>query len=216
MADESKVDEVSSMADKLKLPPLVSSVYATPLFRRGLEPINLPGFGDVSNDQPGIFISDGFVFPPSEHENLPIEPDVNENDKGKENSCVDDEWCYVTPEEVDDISDEHQSVRGGLPSANGTAYPDSKTPEVHSKHVKDHITGNSDLPCEGWWKRKTTYIFHHIKGVTTVCSVVAAGAVVGFVVMGQRFHQDNWHFQQIHLSVSSEVCYQSLSEEGSI
>ncbi|KAK3126887.1 hypothetical protein QOZ80_7AG0564530 [Eleusine coracana subsp. coracana] len=149
------------------MPSLIPSVYATPLFRGGLEPINLPGFGDVSNDQPGI-VSEGFVFPPSEHENLPIEPDVDElnsNDNGKE---------------------------------------DSKTPEVHSKEKKDHITCNSDVPCEGWWKRKSTYIFHHIKGVTTVCSVVAAGAVVGFVVMGQRFQHDNWHLHQINFSVSSE------------
>jgi hypothetical protein len=42
--------------------------------------------------------------------------------------------------------------------------------------------------------------------VTTLCSVVAAGAVVGFVVMGQRWQQDHWHLHQFKFSVSGEVC----------
>ncbi|TVU39460.1 hypothetical protein EJB05_12880, partial [Eragrostis curvula] len=201
MADDSKVNDVPSVADEWDMPSLISSLYATPLLRRGLDPINLPGFGDVSNEQQGIFVSDGFVFPPSEHENLPINPEVDElntNDDGKEGGCAEsnEEWCYITPEEVD-ICDENLS-------ADQTACPDSKTTEIHAKQEKDHTTCNSDIPREGWWKRKSTYIFHHIKGVTTVCSVVAAGAVVGFVVMGQRFQQDNWHLHQFHFSISSE------------
>jgi hypothetical protein len=46
--------------------------------------------------------------------------------------------------------------------------------------------------------------------VTTLCSVVAAGAVVGFVVMGQRWQQDHWHLHQFKFSVSGEVCHLSF------
>ncbi|GJN37209.1 hypothetical protein PR202_gb26167 [Eleusine coracana subsp. coracana] len=151
MADENKVNETSSAIDAWDMPSLISSVYATPLFRRGLEPINLPGFGDVSNDQPGI-VSEGSVFPPSEHENLPIEPDVDElisNDSGKEGSCAgsNDEWCYVTPEEVD----EKLSVTDDLPSANETTDSDSKTPESMSRviglfsRLKDGLSGGQQI-----------------------------------------------------------------------
>uniref|UniRef100_A0A0A9F819 ATG8-interacting protein 1 n=1 Tax=Arundo donax TaxID=35708 RepID=A0A0A9F819_ARUDO len=208
MEDDNKDTEVSSVWD---LPSLTSSVYPSPLFRRGFDPIYLPGYGDVSNDQqgthPGLF-TDGFVFPPSEHENLPVElelDELNTNNDGKEGSAeINDEWCHVEPEEVDDLSDENLSYRSDLPSANETTLPDSTATEKHAKQEKDHTLCKSDLPCEGWWKRKSTYLFHRIKGVTTVCSVVAAGAVVGFVIMGQRFQQDNWHLHQFHLSVSSE------------
>ncbi|XP_062189768.1 ATG8-interacting protein 1-like [Phragmites australis] len=219
MASDNKVTEVSSVADEWDMLSLTSSVYASPLYRKGFDPINLPGYGDVSNSQqgthPGLYVSDGFVFPPSEHENLPIEPEVDElntNNNGKECSCDgnNDEWCYVEPDEVDGINDENPSVSSDLPSANETTFADSKPPEIHAKEEKDRTTFKSDLPSEGWWKRKSTYLFHHIKGLTTVCSVVAAGAVVGFVVMGKRWQQDNWHLHQLHFSISSESTNQVI------
>ncbi|KAL6871447.1 hypothetical protein ACP4OV_014276 [Aristida adscensionis] len=214
MADDSTVTEVSSVPDGWDMLSLTSSVYTSSLFRRGIDPINLPGYGEVSTGQegthPGLFMSDVFVFPPSEHENLPIEPELDElnnstNNSGNEGSCAgnNDDCCHVAPEEIDSTSDENLSVGSDLPSATETTLPDSNPSETHAKQEKDN-TCKSDLPCEGWWKRKSTYLLHHIKGVTTVCSVVVAGAAVGFVVMGQRWHQDKWHLHQFHLSVSDE------------
>ncbi|KAL6611186.1 hypothetical protein ACP70R_039114 [Stipagrostis hirtigluma subsp. patula] len=213
MADDSKVTEVSSVADGWDILSLTSSVYTSPLFRREFDPINLPGYGDMSTGHeganPGVFMSDVFVFPPSAHENLPIEPDLDEldtNNNGTEGSSAgnNDDQCHVAPEEVDGTSDENLSVSSDLPSANETTLPDSTPQEICAEQEEHHATCKSDLSCEGWWKRKSTYLFHHIKGVTTVCSVVAAGAVVGFVVMGQRWQQDKWHLHQFHLSVSNE------------
>ncbi|RCV10450.1 hypothetical protein SEVIR_2G119600v4 [Setaria viridis] len=215
MADDNMVTGVSPVADEWDMPPLTSSVYASPLFRKGLDPINLPGYGDVKNSQEGthtgLVMSDGFVFPPSEHENLPIDPEheilpiepehdeSNTNSDGKEGSCAgsnDDEWCHVSPEEVDGMSNENLSINSDLPTDNESPLPDS--------NPTDHMNCKADLPCEGWWKRKSTYLFHHIKGVTTVCSVVAAGAVVGFVVMSQRWQQDHLHLHQFQFSVNGE------------
>jgi hypothetical protein len=170
-------------------------------------------------------MSDGFVFPPSEHENLPIEPEHEilpvqsehdesiTNSNGREDRCAgsnDDEWCHVSPEEVECMSNENLSVNNELPAANETPLPDSKSKETNAKQDKDHTTCKADIPCEGWWKRKSTYLFHHIKGVTTVCSVVAAGAVVGFVVMSQRWQQDHLHLHQFQFSVNGEVCHLSF------
>ena len=229
MADDNDVTGVSPVADEWDMLSLTSSIYASPLFRRGFDPINLPGYGDVINiqegTQTGLVMSDGFVFPPSEHENLPIEPEhdnlpiepehdeSNTNSDGKESSCAgnnDDDWCHVSPEEIDGISNENLSDNSDLPAAREATVPDSQPTEINAKREKDHTTCKADLPCERWWKRKTTYLFHHIKGVTTVCSVVAAGAVVGFVVMGQRWQQDHWHLHQFKFSVSGEVCHLSF------
>jgi len=223
MADDNRVTGVSPMADEWDMLPLTSSVYTSPLFRKGFDPINLPGYGDVSNSQDGTFtglvMSDGFVFPPSEHENLPIEPEheilpvepehdeSNTNSNGEEGRCAgsnDDEWCHVSPEEVDGMSDENLSVNSDLPAANESPLPDFKSTETNAKRDKDRTICKADIPCEGWWKRKSTYLFHHIKGVTTVCSVVAAGAVVGFVVMSQRWQQDHLHLHQFQFSVNGE------------
>ncbi|OEL27502.1 hypothetical protein BAE44_0011477 [Dichanthelium oligosanthes] len=213
MAHDNMVTGVSPVTDEWDMLPLTSSVYSSPLFRREFEPINLPGYGDVSNSQEdthnGLVMSDGFVFPPSEHENLPVEPEHDEsntNSDGKEGSAGsnDDGWCHVSPEEVDGLSNENLSVNSELPAANETALPDSNPTDVNPKQEKDHTTCKADVSCEGWWKRKSTYLFHHIKGVTTVCSVVAAGAVVGFVVMSQRWQQDHWHFHQFQFSASGE------------
>lgn len=219
MADDNEVTGLSPVVDEWDMLSLTSSIYASPLFRRGFDPINLPGYGDVINiqdGQTGLVMSDGFVFPPSEHENLPIEPEHDEsntNCDGKESSCAgnnDDDWCHVLPEEIDDISNENLSDNGDLPAASEATIPDSHPTEINAKQEKDHTTCKADFPCERWWKRKTTYLFHHIKGVTTVCSVVAAGAVVGFIVMGQRWQQDHWHLHQFKFSVSGEVCHLSF------
>ncbi|WVZ62855.1 hypothetical protein U9M48_012550 [Paspalum notatum var. saurae] len=224
MEDDNMVTGVSPVTDEWDMLSLTSSVYASPLFRRGFEPINLPGYGDVNDSQEGtqtgLVMSDGFVFPPSEHENLPIEPDhedlpvesghdeSNTNSNGKE-SCAGnngDDRCHVSPEEVDGIGNENVSDNSDLPlpAANATPLPDSSPAEINAKQEKDNMICKADISCEGWWKRKSTYLFHHIKGVTTVCSIVAAGTVVGFVVMGQRWQQDHLHLHQFKFSVSSE------------
>lgn len=212
MADDNKVTEGSSAADEWDMLSLTSSVYTAPLFRRGFDPVYVPEYGNVSNSQqgpyPGLFTSDDFVFPPSEHENLPIEsePDeLNTSNDGQEGSCAGNfVGCNELPKEVDDRSDENVSVSNDLLSANETTSSDLKTPEIHPGQEKDNTNCKSDLPCEAWWKRKSMYLCHHIKGVTTFCSIVAAGALVGFVIMGQRWQQNKWHLHQFQFSVSGE------------
>ena len=41
------------MADEWDMLSLTSSIYASPLFRRGFDPINLPRYGNVINIQEG-------------------------------------------------------------------------------------------------------------------------------------------------------------------
>ncbi|KAG8099941.1 hypothetical protein GUJ93_ZPchr0013g33767 [Zizania palustris] len=222
MAEDRKFAEGSYVANELDMLSLTSSVYTTPLFQRRFDSVYMPKFVGVGNSQegpyPGLFISDDFVFPPSEHENLPIESELDElsnNDNGQEGSCgnIDGqegscagniyEGCNEPAKEVDDRCDENLPVSSDLQPANETTTA-VEPPEIHADRVKHNTTCKCDLPCEGWWKRKTTYLSHHIKGMTTVCTIVAAGALTGFFIMGQKWQQDKLHLHHFQFSVSSE------------
>uniref|UniRef100_A0ACD5V0D1 Uncharacterized protein n=1 Tax=Avena sativa TaxID=4498 RepID=A0ACD5V0D1_AVESA len=226
--EDQKVAEALSLADESNMTTLTSSAYTSPLFHREFDSVYVPKYGGVSNSQqgpyPGLFISDDFVFPPCEHENLPIESELdglNIDTNGLEGSCignfvegsneplqeVDDKLHQEVDakphQEVDDNSDENLSVSSDLLSANEITSSESKLSEIHADQEENSMCSKSDLPCEGWWQRKSTCVFHRIKGVTTV-SIVAAGALVGFVIMGQRWQQDRLHLHQFQFSVSGE------------
>uniref|UniRef100_A0ACD5UMX1 Uncharacterized protein n=2 Tax=Avena sativa TaxID=4498 RepID=A0ACD5UMX1_AVESA len=227
MADQ-KVAEASSLTNGCNMTTLTSSAYTSLLFQSGFDSVYVPKYADVINSQqgpyPGLFKSDDFVFPPSEHENLPIESELdglNTDTDGLEGSCVgnfvegsnephqevDDERHQEVDakphREVDENSDENLSFSSDLLSANETTSSESKLSEIHADQEKNSMCSKCDPPCEGWWQRKSTCVFHHIKGVTTV-SIVAAGALVGFVIMGQRWQQDRLHLHQFQFSVSGE------------
>uniref|UniRef100_A0A0D9WY13 Uncharacterized protein n=1 Tax=Leersia perrieri TaxID=77586 RepID=A0A0D9WY13_9ORYZ len=213
MAEEIKFAEGSYVANKLDMLSMASSVYAAPLFQSGRDSVYVPESGCVANSQegpyPGLFISDGFVFPPSEHENLPIESEFaksNNNCDGQEGSCAGniDEGSKEPVKEVDDRSGENLCATSDLQSANETTVPNLEPPEEHADQGKDNTTCKCDLPCEGWWKRKSNCLSHRVKGMTTVCTIVAAGALMGAVIMGQRWHQDKVHLHHFQFSIGSE------------
>uniref|UniRef100_A0A0E0Q783 Uncharacterized protein n=1 Tax=Oryza rufipogon TaxID=4529 RepID=A0A0E0Q783_ORYRU len=142
----------------------------------------------------------------SEHENLPIESDLdgsNNNNNGQESSCAGNiyEGCNEPAKEVDGRS---LSVSGDLHSANETTIPNLEPPEIHAEQEKDNATIKCDLPCEGWLKRKSNCLSHRMKGVTTVCTIVAAGALMGFVIIGQRWQQDKLHLHHFQFNIGTE------------
>ncbi|KAF0928491.1 hypothetical protein E2562_004129, partial [Oryza meyeriana var. granulata] len=213
MAEDMKFAEVSYVASDLDMLSLASSVYTTPLFQTEFDSVYVPEYGGVGNSQEGpyhgLFISDGFVFPPSEHENLPIESELDgstNNNGGQEGSCAGNinEGCNEPAKGVDDRIDGNLSVSSDLQSANGTTVPDLEPPEIHAEQEKDNTTFKCDLPCEGWWKRKSNCLSHRIKGMTTVCTIVAAGALMGFVIIGQRWQQDKLHLHHFQFNIGSE------------
>ncbi|BAT01165.1 Os07g0418200, partial [Oryza sativa Japonica Group] len=210
MAENMKFAEGSYVANELDMLSLASSVYTAPLFQTEFDSVYVPEYGDVGNSQdglfPGLFISDGFVFPPSEHENLPIESDLdgsNNNNNGQESSCAGNiyEGCNEPAKEVDGRS---LSVSGDLHSANETTIPNLEPPEIRAEQEKDNATIKCDLPCEGWLKRKSNCLSHRMKGVTTVCTIVAAGALMGFVIIGQRWQQDKLHLHHFQFNIGTE------------
>lgn len=77
MADDEKEEEViPPRGADWEVVSLTASTYAAAPDAKGFDPNDN---GDAKKESPSaMFMSDHFVFPPSEHENLPIEPDCSE------------------------------------------------------------------------------------------------------------------------------------------
>ncbi|KAM7488687.1 hypothetical protein LguiB_026171 [Lonicera macranthoides] len=66
---------------------------------------------------------------------------------------------------------------------------DSYLPHLQKPVDKDKDDG-SELPCEGWWKRRAASLYTHAKETNAVWSIFIAAAVMGLVILGQRWHQE--------------------------
>ncbi|KAL0443592.1 UNVERIFIED_CONTAM: ATG8-interacting protein 1 [Sesamum latifolium] len=168
-----------------------------------------------------MFMSGHFVFPPSQHENLPLEPEYNEihNEKGSEDDVsqliFDEKGNIVSVSGADfggDATlDEVQSVYGtaefsplhcattmakssNIKEGDGTDY--SIEPLDHAlgsglpnfqKPVEGDKCDGAALPCEAWWKRQAFSLYTHAKEANSVWSIFVAAAVMGLVIIGQRW-----------------------------
>ncbi|KAJ0250014.1 ATG8-interacting protein 2 [Hirschfeldia incana] len=58
---------------------------------------------------------------------------------------------------------------------------------------------NSPPPCEPWWKRSAASLISQAKETNTVWSIfIAAAAVMGVVVLGQRWQHERWQLLQLN------------------
>ncbi|GMI98410.1 ATG8-interacting protein 1 [Hibiscus trionum] len=213
-----------------------------------------------------LFMSSHFVFPPSEHENLPLEPGNTSEHVGKdvvlESGVVEEGDRSRTKEEEDwslkelnvneefpgmqffdkkhvtefeegttlqglDLINKDQSLYsaatfgsfhseealGGSTTTvseliegteQGFGMP-SDMPES-PKPLQDDKCDGSDLPCEAWWKRRAVSLYAHAKDANTFWSVFVAAAVMGLVILGQRWQQERWQALQHkwQLSINNE------------
>ncbi|CAI9760503.1 unnamed protein product [Fraxinus pennsylvanica] len=53
------------------------------------------------------------------------------------------------------------------------------------------------IPCEAWWKRHAASLYAHAKEENTFWSIFVAAAVMGLVILGQKWQQERW--QVLHL-----------------
>jgi len=56
------------------------------------------------------------------------------------------------------------------------------------KSVKKDEDDDSALPCGAWWKRGVDSLCAHAKETSAFWSIFVAAAVMGLVVLGQRWH----------------------------
>ncbi|WOL09894.1 ATG8-interacting protein 1 [Canna indica] len=236
MMDNEKGEEGAIRGADWEVVSLTASAYAAAPGSNDFDTIN------ESKEQANIiehessaalFMSGHFVFPPSEHENLPIAPELRE---------IHDETAEynVNPEVVGDDNDDIHSVEffdkesristhdmladsesDALYSEvhkSGSSEPSDvnmDSPIGHRKPDEDEFDG-SNLPCQAWWKRHATSLYRHATDANTFWSVVVAAAVMGLVVLGRRWQQDKGQLHQIRgrFSIADEKMSRMLGSIG--
>ncbi|KAF5951163.1 hypothetical protein HYC85_009107 [Camellia sinensis] len=65
------------------------------------------------------------------------------------------------------------------------------------KPEKEDEYDSSALPCEAWWKRRAASLYAHAKETNAFWSIFIAAAVMGLVIIGQRWQQERWQVLQL-------------------
>ncbi|KAM1019383.1 hypothetical protein ACFX13_041470 [Malus domestica] len=76
------------------------------------------------------------------------------------------------------------------PSEQGLGFSED-TPQS-PRSLKDDEFGVSRLPCGAWWKRRAASLYSHAKEANAVWSIFVAAAVMGLVLLGQRWQNERW------------------------
>ncbi|KAJ0112217.1 hypothetical protein Patl1_00346 [Pistacia atlantica] len=285
MADNEEGPENTSRGNEWEVVSLTASAYAA---APGPENVELKNDdkGDANEEieaevSHALFMSGHFVFPPSEHENLPLEPgsakseicnepvgkdvvtEVGAEEGGRSSGKDDDEnWTLkrlsvhnefpgiqfldekgnglsIPGTEFEEgttlpglnLSDKEGSICSAATFGSfhseavfggSTTYDENVETEQteHSepgidlpadaskalKPTKDGKCAASDLPCEAWWKRRASSLYAHAKEANALWSIFIAAAVMGLVLIGQRWQQERWQALQLkwQLSISDE------------
>ncbi|XWS32167.1 hypothetical protein CRYUN_Cryun23aG0137700 [Craigia yunnanensis] len=277
MADNEEGEENTPSGNEWEVVSLTASAYAA---APGPEEVETKDDrkGDsyeveVAETSRALFMSGHFVFPPSEHENLPpepLEPDNSSEHVGKDvvaESGVEEGGRSRTKEEEDwtlkgfNVHDEFPGMqffdkKHGTEFEEGTTLPGldliDKDQSLYSAatfssfHSEEALGGSttfgedttvselieaseqgsgfpadipqspkplqddkydaSDLPCEAWWKRRAVSLYAHAKEANAFWSIFIAAAMMGLVILGQRWQQERWQALQLkwQLSINNE------------
>ncbi|KAJ1701911.1 hypothetical protein LUZ63_001690 [Rhynchospora breviuscula] len=199
MADDEKQTEVTRSAADWEVVSLTSSAYAA-------EPNKTEIVSDSSktnlNQESSLFDSGHYVFPPSEHENLPIDQNLDESEiKQREPEILLDKY---------EGAEEREEEEGKNEEELGTTYQDEfiekEEFQKSSSEIENREEGLESGPekkTEGedgedgleWVKKKGLWIYRHVKEANAVWSVVVAAALVGLVILGQRWQREKSQHQ---------------------
>ncbi|KAM7472216.1 hypothetical protein LguiA_010399 [Lonicera macranthoides] len=274
MADNEEGEETTSRGNEWEVVSLTASAYAAAPGPKQVE-LNDSDKGDSVGEDKGetsqaMFMSGHFVFPPSQHENLPLEPETTEihNEQGAEDAvpelvaeeggrsgAKDDENFSIKGLTVSDefpglqffddkgnrlpiggreleesiygaeefSSFDSEASIGGLMivEENSTNEPIDSDEVVDSdlsrlaKPVDEDVTDGPELPCEAWWKRRAASLYAHAKEANTFWSIFIAAAVMGLVIIGQRWQQERWQVLQLkwQFGINDEFAMSNMREE---
>lgn len=256
MADNEENREVPAQGNEWEVVSLSASAYAA---SPGAEQIKLKEEGHghpVGEDKEGtsetMFMSRHFVFPPSQHENLPLVPEKVEIPNEQAEQVNNDTPDFVAEEggisntkdgenwdaKALSMSDDFPGMqfvdeKGKSLSVSGTGFEEgmahhglTSVDKEHSlystaeenkafvepvdsseegldlnisrspKHIDEDKDDGSNLPCEAWWKRRALSLYTQAKEANAVWSIFIAAAVMGLVIIGQRWQvlQHKWPY----------------------
>ncbi|CAN4111572.1 unnamed protein product [Withania somnifera] len=270
MASNEEGEETAPRGNEWEVVSLTESAYAAAPDPKhvDLNDGNSSSAEYVAETSQALFMSGHFVFPPSQHENLPVEPDVNEihNEQGGEDAAPElvaneggksDIYEGTTKTkgpsttEFPDIQifdekgnrlsigaefeedgalqrlslvDKEQSIFG---TANYSSYQSEepmglsatieetdvleepvepfhqglKSDNSNLPQTKDEDYDAANLPCQAWWKRGAASLVSHAKDANALWSIFIAAAVMGLVIIGQKWQQERWQVLQMKWQV---------------
>ncbi|KAL0739874.1 hypothetical protein Bca4012_081387 [Brassica carinata] len=156
-----------------------------------------------------LFMSDHFVFPPSQHENLPLDEEERKDGQGlileaqglSSDKLRNEKSIYG---EAALSSSQHMVYEHGLIDSEPYEYADVDLDSLGLE--KDGEKATNDLPCEAWWRRRAVSAYLRTREANAVWSLFFAAAVTGLVVLGHRWQQERWQVLQLNWqsSISSE------------
>lgn len=267
MASNEEGEETAPRGNEWEVVSLTQSAYAAAPGPKQVDSNDDNGGSAeyVAETSQAMFMSGHFVFPPSQHENLPLEPDVNEinneqegedatpelvaNEEGKSDfyegstetkgsSTPEFPGIQFFDEKGNQLSigaefeedaalqrfslvDKEQSIFGAAnyssyqseepmgfsatteetnileesvePSHQGLESGSSNLPKT--KDEDDYDAAN--LPCQAWWKRRAASLVAHAKDTNALWSIFIAAAVMGLVIIGQKWQQERWQVLQM-------------------
>ncbi|CAN6836477.1 unnamed protein product [Brassica oleracea] len=146
----------------------------------------------------GLFMSDHFVFPPSQHENLPLDEEEKKDGQGlmlEAHQGLSDKNIYGEPALS---SSQHMVFEHELTDSEPNEYADK---DLDPLGLEKDATNN--LP---WWRKRAVSVYLRTREANAVWSLFFAAAVTGLVVLGQRWQQERWQVLQLnwHSSITSE------------
>ncbi|KAL9266235.1 Cytochrome P450 86A2-like protein [Drosera capensis] len=263
-------DESMSRGNGWEVVSLTESTYAASHGPKGPEPVHeekvLETDEGKAETSQALFMSGHFVFPPSQHENLPLEEEKKqdkghsgseiymeeeERSKRKEDDLfiigglnVPEDFAHAQvfygkgeslsiheldfddasvmhgtnimgKEEVIHGSDSYSSIYSGF-ALGGSANPveliespesrlDPVVPHTEKKG-KDKKHDDHELPSGAWWKNPVARLRAHAKETNAFWSIFVAAAVMGLVILGQKWQQERWQVlqQRWQLTINSE------------
>nr|KYP64216.1 hypothetical protein KK1_018807 [Cajanus cajan] len=238
MADNEEGGDKASRGNEWEVVSLTASTYAA---APGPDEVEMKDDGkvdvyaqDEAETSRALFMSSHFVFPPSQHENLPVEPDYSEihddsGDKDVTSEETPEEEGTTLPafgltEKVESMYDpeKYTSFHGETAIGGVTAYGESvvepETTELSeqgsnvspdlsmSKNSSiDNEYNPSGLPCGAWWKRRAASLYAHAKEANAFWSVFVAATVMGLVMLGQRWQQERALQLKWQISINDEA-----------
>ncbi|XP_042026414.1 ATG8-interacting protein 1-like isoform X2 [Salvia splendens] len=209
MADNEEAKEIGPRGNEWEVVSLTASAYAA---APGPEPVDSSEDsimkldkheGETSN---AMFMSGHFVFPPNQHENLPIEPEFSDSEKGGEDDVSQlgiDDRVKSDPKDEDSATIEglmteefpgihvldYKGTDDSIEPLDGYVDPDLPN---FQKAAEGDKYDDADLPCEAWWKRRALSVYAHAKEANTVWSIFLAAAVMGLVIIGHQWQHERW------------------------
>ncbi|GFY90265.1 mesoderm induction early response protein [Actinidia rufa] len=279
MADNDEPEKTTFRGNEWEVVSLTASAYAA---APGPEEVELSDSdkGNTNEDEAetsrAMFMSGHFVFPPSEHENLPVElEDIEINNvhgiedivpksgaaeiEGRSDTKDEEKWSVKGMTVLDEFPgiqffdemgnrlsihgtefedetlqgvnltekgknvynsskfssfhcettmggstkyDENILIPGIIESSEGGPDSDLSRSRKLAKPAKGDKYDRSGLPCEAWWKRRAASLYAQAKEANAVWSIFIAAAVMGLVILGQRWQQERWQVLQFKWQIS--------------